>query len=86
MDDSFLALDAVGFMKLAVERRAAAVPVAAVFPAGPPLVVGRAVESRMLSVAVVVLVGEGAEERETSLFDRLKMIDAARAMKMILLA
>ena len=39
---------------------------------GAPLVVGRAVESRMLSVAVEVLVGEGAEERETSLFDRLK--------------
>ena len=66
-------LAAVGFMKLAVDRRAA-VPVA--FPGTPPLAaaaaVGLAVESRMLSVAVEVLVGEGAEERETSLFDRLQ--------------
>ena len=60
-------------MKLAVDRRAAAVPVA--LPVTPPLVaaaVGLAVESRMLSVAVEVLVGEGAEERDTSLFDRLQ--------------
>ena len=57
-------------MKLAVERRTAVFPAADVD--GAPLVVGRAVESRMLSVAVVVLVGEGAEERETSLFDRLQ--------------
>ena len=60
-------------MKLAVDRRAA-VPVAGALPVTPPLVAaaGLAVESRMLSVAVEVLVGEGAEERETSLFDRLK--------------
>ena len=60
-------------MKLAVDRRAA-VPVP--LPVTPPLVaaaaVGLAVESRMLSVAVEVLVGEGAEERYTSLFDRLQ--------------
>ena len=59
-------------MKLAVDRRA---PVPAALPGTPPLVAtaaGLAVESRMLSVAVEVLVGEGAEERETSLFDRLK--------------
>ena len=79
VDESFFApLAAVGFMKLAVDRRAAAaaVPVAAVaLPGTPPLVaaaVGLAVESRMLSVAVDVLVGEGADERETSLLDRLK--------------
>ena len=62
-------------MKLAVDRRAAtAVPVVAALPGPPPLVVavGLAVESRMLSVAVEVLVGDGAEERETSLFDRLQ--------------
>ena len=59
-------------MKLAVDRRAA-VPVP--LPVTPPLVAaaaGLAVESRMLSVAVEVLVGEGAEERYTSLFDRLQ--------------
>ena len=72
VDESFFApLAAVGFMKLAVDRRA---PVPAALPVTPPLVAaaGLAVESRMLSVAVEVLVGEGAEERETSLFDRLQ--------------
>ena len=63
-------LAAVGFMKLAVDRRAVT---AAVVPVvGLPVGLA-AVESRMLSVAVEVLVGEGvADERDTSLFDRLK--------------
>ena len=61
-------------MKLAVERRAFAAAAAVDAEGPPPLVVaaGRAVESLMLSVAVDVLVGEAADARETSLFERLK--------------